>query len=133
MWTVQHSFVDAFVEFWIGKGHCDEDTSTFLEYFYNNPVFFFEIAGFYSSTAYFDQITDNVHQCFEKSNTAMGSFRCQDKMQIPIRERYKNTHDTDADKKSTRSFKTLMPREPSGAAGSREAAKGGNREVYSRL
>ncbi len=91
-----------FVGFWTDKGNCEERLQTFLQTLENKTIFLFGTAGFGGSQSYFEKILSNVKQSIPSSNTIIGSFMCQGKMPIAVKNRYEkmkaeNPNDTKFD------------------------------------
>ena len=53
-------------------------------------VFLFGTAGFGGSEEYFNKILKTVQKDLHSSNTVIGSFMCQGKMPMLVRQRYEN-------------------------------------------
>ena len=53
-------------------------------------VFLFGTAGFGGSEEYFNKILKTVQKDLHSSNTVIGSFMCQGKMPMSVRQRYEN-------------------------------------------
>ena len=79
-----------YVGFWTDKGKADESSSDFLEQLRGKQVFLFGTAGFGGSEEYFNKILKTVQKDLHSSNTVIGSFMCQGKMPISVRQRYEN-------------------------------------------
>ena len=79
-----------YVGFWTDKGNADESTSDFLKQLHGKNIFLFGTAGFGGSKEYFDKILKKVEHSLDKSNTVFGSFMCQGKMPMSVRQRYEN-------------------------------------------
>ena len=77
-----------FVGFWTDKGGCDEASAAFLGGLHGKRVFLFGTAGFGGSQAYFAQILGRVRTRLDGTNTVVGSYMCQGKMPMSVRERY---------------------------------------------
>ena len=77
-----------YVGFWTDKGDCDGQTADFLTTLRNKEIFLFGTAGFGVDIGYFNRIIDRVSEKIDKSNTLIGSFMCQGKMPLSVRERY---------------------------------------------
>lgn len=77
-----------FVGFCTDKGNCSDSLATYLKTLKNKKVFLFGTAGFGGSQEYFDKILTNVKSYFDKSNMIIGSYMCQGKMPITVRQRY---------------------------------------------
>ena len=79
-----------YVGFWTDKGSCDESIAQFLKTLTNQKVFLFGTAGFGGSEEYFNKILKAVQKDLHSSNTVIGSFMCQGKMPMSVRQRYEN-------------------------------------------
>lgn len=77
-----------YVGFWTDKGACDPDTSAFLPQVRGKEVFLFGTAGFGGDEAYFQKVLDRVKANLDPSNTLVGSYMCQGKMPLAVRQRY---------------------------------------------
>ena len=79
-----------YVGFWTDKGKADESSSDFLKQLRGKQVFLFGTAGFGGSEEYFNKILKTVQKDLHSSNTVIGSFMCQGKMPMSVRQRYEN-------------------------------------------
>ena len=77
-----------YVGFWTDKGSCDEQTASFLKELKNREIFLFGTAGFGVGQDYFDKVLQRVGKNLNKSVKLVGSFMCQGKMPMSVRERY---------------------------------------------
>ena len=77
-----------YVGFWTDKGKADESSSVFLKQLRGKQVFLFGTAGFGGSEEYFNKILKAVQKDLHSSNTVIGSFMCQGKMPMSVRQRY---------------------------------------------
>lgn len=77
-----------YVGFWTDKGTADADAAAFLRQLRDKRVFLFGTAGFGGSQAYFDKILCAVQKSLDRSNTVTGSFMCQGRMPLSVRQRY---------------------------------------------
>ena len=77
-----------YVGFWTDKGKADADTLQLLQQLRGKRVFLFGTAGFGGSAAYFEKILAATRQALGESNTVIGSFMCQGKMPVSVRQRY---------------------------------------------
>ena len=74
--------------FWTDKGACDEQTAAFLRTLTDQELFLFGTAGFGQSQAYFDKVLERTRQHLGAGVRNTGSFMCQGKMPLSVRERY---------------------------------------------
>ena len=65
-------------------------SSVFLKQLRGKQVFLFGTAGFGGSEEYFNKILKAVQKDLHSSNTVIGSFMCQGKMPMSVRQRYEN-------------------------------------------
>jgi flavodoxin len=77
-----------YIGFWTEKGNADSSTIEFLKKLKNKKIFLFGTAGYGESEKYFEIIINNVKKNIDSSNTIIGTFMCQGKMPLSIRERY---------------------------------------------
>lgn len=86
-----------FIGFWTDKGTCDESIKDFLNKLKGKNILLFGTAGFGGSEAYFNEIIERVKLAIDSSNTMLGSFMCQGKMQNSIKERYEKMLESNPD------------------------------------
>lgn len=79
-----------FAGFWTDKGSSDEVASAFLKTLCGKKVFLFGTAGFGGSDVYFARILTGVKANLNASNTVIGSYMCQGKMPLSVRQRYES-------------------------------------------
>ena len=77
-----------FIGSWTNKGDASNDIINFLKKLKNKKIAYFATAGYGGSTTYYDTLFSRVKQYIDFSNTILGSFYCQGKMPIQIKERY---------------------------------------------
>ena len=77
-----------YIGFWTEKGNADSLTLEFLKKLKNKKIFLFGTAGYGKSEKYFDGIINKVKENIDSSNTIIGTFMCQGKMPLSVRERY---------------------------------------------
>lgn len=77
-----------YVGFWTDKGKADADTLDFLQQLHGKRVFLFGTAGFGGSAEYFEQILAAVQESLDESNTVIGTYMCQGKMPMTVRQQY---------------------------------------------
>ena len=78
-----------YIGFWTDKGTADTQTIEFLKQLKNKKIFLFGTAGYGGSQNYFEGIIKNVKKNIDSSNTLIGTFMCQGKMPLSVKERYK--------------------------------------------
>ncbi len=79
-----------YVGFWTDKGNADAASLSFLKLLQDKKVFLFGTAGFGGSEAYFHRILKNVQKSLDRSNKIIGTFMCQGKMPMSVRNRYES-------------------------------------------
>ena len=77
-----------FAGFWTDKGTCPGEMGEFLKGLRGKKVFLFGTAGFGAAPEYFSRILSQAEQFLDGSNTVVGTFMCQGKMQPAVRRRY---------------------------------------------
>lgn len=77
-----------YVGFWTDKGTCDEKTKAFLTNIHGKEIFLFGTAGFGADDAYFQKVLNRVMENIDGSNKVIGTYMCQGKMPMAVRERY---------------------------------------------
>lgn len=77
-----------FVGFWTNQGVADQAAQKLLGQLRNRKIFMFGTAGFGGSEAYFQAILDKTKAFIDDSNTVIGTYMCQGKMPLSVRERY---------------------------------------------
>ena len=77
-----------FAGFWTDKGTCDSELQAFLKTLQGKQIFLFGTAGFGGGEAYFSQIFSRVVPNIDASNQIIGTYLCQGKMPLPVRQRY---------------------------------------------
>lgn len=77
-----------FAGFWTDKGCCNEDMGQWLLGLSGKKVFLFGTAGFGGSEEYFQAILKRVGEKLDRSNTQIGTYMCQGRMQEPVLKRY---------------------------------------------
>ena len=79
-----------YVGFWTDKGACDSDTADFLKTLQGKEVFLFGTAGFGGAAEYFEKILQRTQAHLSEDNRVVGTYMCQGKMPMSVRERYVN-------------------------------------------
>ena len=87
-WLAKQGYEDVYKR--QDKGKADESSSDFLKQLRGKQVFLFGTAGFGGSKEYFNKILKAVQKELHSSNTVIGSFMCQGKMPMSVRQRYEN-------------------------------------------
>ena len=74
--------------FWTDKGTCDSDSAAFLKTLTDQELFLFGTAGFGVSADYFQKVLGKAEKNVPAGVSLVGSFMCQGKMPMSVRERY---------------------------------------------
>lgn len=77
-----------YIGFWCDKGTCDAEAEAFLKNVRGREVYLFGTAGFGGEKAYFDKIMERVQKNLNRDVKVIGTFMCQGKMPLSVRERY---------------------------------------------
>lgn len=77
-----------YIGFWTDKGTCDQNTADFIKKLKKQEIFLFGTAGFGGSADYFDKIIHRTRELFPEGAKFLGSFMCQGKMPVVVRQRY---------------------------------------------
>ena len=77
-----------YIGFWTDKGSCNREITDFLKQVKGKEVFLFGTAGFGGDAAYFDKVLTAVKKHLDRSNTVIGTYMCQGKMPMSVRQRY---------------------------------------------
>lgn len=77
-----------YVGFWTDKGDCTDKVKNFLERLHGKKIYLFGTAGFGTDKEYFERILNKVKGYIPKDNIIEGTFMCQGKMPVSVRERY---------------------------------------------
>ena len=83
-----------YIGFWTDKGTCDAATEAFLKGMQGKEVFLFGTAGFGRDAAYFDQVLGRVTKNLKAGNRIVGTYRCQGRMPLSVRERYEKMRES---------------------------------------
>ncbi len=73
---------------WTNQGVADQAAQKLLGQLRNRKIFLFGTAGFGGSEAYFQAILGKTKAFIDDSNTVIGTYMCQGKMPLSVRERY---------------------------------------------
>ena len=82
--------------FWTDKGTCDEQMAEFLKKVTGQEVFLFGTAGFGENQDYFDKVLSRTEKNLGENVRIAGSFMCQGKMPMSVRERYEKMQNSGA-------------------------------------
>lgn len=77
-----------YIGFWTDKGTCQEEIKAFLHELQQQKIFLFGTAGFGGDQSYFDRILASVKKEVPEGVEIVGSFMCQGKMPMAVRQRY---------------------------------------------
>ena len=88
---IENADLDAdiiYIGFWTDKGRADDECLEFLKTIRNKNIFIFGTCGFGKEQSYFDRVIANTAKAIDSSNALIGSFICQGKMPMRVREKY---------------------------------------------
>lgn len=77
-----------FVGFWTDKGTCCEEAAEFLESLHGKRVALFGTCGMGTDDVYFEKVREEVRKRLPDDNIYLGTFMCQGKMPMQVRNRY---------------------------------------------
>lgn len=80
--------------FWTDKGTCPNEMKDFLQKVHNRSIFLFGTAGFGADEAYFDKIMCAVCHNLDETVHVAGTYMCQGKMPVAVRQRYEKMEDS---------------------------------------
>lgn len=73
---------------WTDKGDCSDKMKNIYEKILNKKIFVFATCGFGGDKTYYSKLLERVKKHIDISNEIIGSFFCQGKMPISVKERY---------------------------------------------
>ena len=73
---------------WTDKGDCSDKMKSIYEKILNKKIFVFATCGFGGDKTYYSKLLERVEKHINKSNQIIGSFYCQGKMPLSVKERY---------------------------------------------
>ena len=74
--------------FWTDKGTCDAAFAEFLKTLTDQQLFLFGTAGFGGAPGYYEKILDRVKALLPQGVRVLGTYLCQGKMPMSVRDRY---------------------------------------------
>lgn len=77
-----------FIGSWTDKGTCSAETAEMLKETKGKKIAYFGTAGFGGEQSYFDALSSRALSLLPEGNEVLGSFFCQGKMPMSVRERY---------------------------------------------
>lgn len=77
-----------FIGSWTDKGTCSAETANMLKEIQGKKIAYFGTAGFGGEQSYFDALSSRALSFLPEGNEVLGSFFCQGKMPMSVRERY---------------------------------------------
>ncbi|NLZ80606.1 MAG: flavodoxin [Clostridiales bacterium] len=87
-----------FIGFWTNRGTCSFEVLDFLSEIHGKNIALFGTCGMGKSKAYYDKIATQVSAFIPDDNIYMGTFLCQGKMPMQVREKYESyLEDKDSD------------------------------------
>ena len=84
-----------YVGFWTQRGQCCEEIATFLKTLTHQKVFLFGTAGFGQDHEYFQDVLDRSINFISRTTPLVGTYMCQGKMPMSVRERYEHLKEDD--------------------------------------
>ncbi len=79
-----------FIGSWTDKGTCDGEITELLQVMEGKKIAFFGTAGFGGSKEYYQALSARACGVIPASNQVLGSFYCQGKMPMAVRDHYVN-------------------------------------------
>lgn len=79
-----------FIGFWTNRGTCSYEVLNFLSELHGKNIALFGTCGMGKSKAYYDKIAAQVSAFIPDDNIYMGTFMCQGKMSMHVREKYES-------------------------------------------
>lgn len=77
-----------FVGFWTDKGNCCEQAAELLQSLHGKQVALFGTCGMGTEEPYYDKIREEAKKWLPDDNVYLGTFMCQGKMPMQVRNRY---------------------------------------------
>lgn len=77
-----------FIGFWTDKGRCNDEIAEFCKSVHHKKLFLFGTAGFGQDPEYFHKILRRTQKYISKDNEIIGTYMCQGKMPMSVRQRY---------------------------------------------
>lgn len=77
-----------FIGSWTDKGMCDGEIAELLKTMEQKKIAFFGTAGYGGSEEYYHMLTERVKGVIPSSNEVLGSFYCQGKMPMAVRNKF---------------------------------------------
>lgn len=77
-----------FIGSWTDKGTCSAETAEMLKETNGKKIAYFGTAGFGGEQSYFDALSSRALSLLPEGNEVLGSYFCQGKMPMSVRERY---------------------------------------------
>ena len=77
-----------YIGFWTDKGHADDEATSLMKKITDQKVFLFGTCGFGGGQAYFDQILARSVKFLNSDVEVTGTYMCQGKMPMSVRDRY---------------------------------------------
>lgn len=89
-----------FVGFWTDHGSCSLDVMDFLSGLENKNIILFGTCGLGNEPAYYRDISQTVSAWIPDDNRYLGTFLCQGKMPVQIRNKYEEMYADAPDKEA---------------------------------
>lgn len=88
-----------FIGFWTDRGTASVEVLDYLSSLHGKKIALFGTCGMGEDPEYYKRIEENVKVFIEDGNAYLGSFMCQGKMPIQVRQRYQNMKTTENEKR----------------------------------
>lgn len=79
-----------FVGFWINRGTCSMDLLDYISQLHGKKIALFGTCGMGTDDAYYKKLTDEIEAWLPDDSICMGTFMCQGKMPMSVREKYES-------------------------------------------
>lgn len=83
-----------FIGFWTDRGSASVDVLDYLSALQGKKIALFGTCGMGDDPMYFKKIEENIRVFIEDDNEYLGTFLCQGKMPIQVREKYVKMRDS---------------------------------------
>ncbi|MCR4902773.1 MAG: flavodoxin family protein [Butyrivibrio sp.] len=92
-WNGSHEAGTYFVGFWTNRGTCSMEIIDLLSSLHGKNVAFFGTCGMGNTPEYYDKIECNASVWLHDDNNFLGSYFCQGKMPMAVRDKYLSLRD----------------------------------------
>jgi flavodoxin len=77
-----------FIGFWTNRGTCNFEVMDYISELHGKNIALFGTCGLGNTPAYYNQIASRVTAMIPEDNVCLGTFLCQGKMPMHIRDKY---------------------------------------------